>query len=224
MGTGKIALLTGATGLVGSNLLERLLASPAYAEVRVMGRRSPGIQDAKLLEYRTELDRMGDYADAFEADDVFCCLGTTIKKAKSQEAFRHVDYGYPAEMARLAGERGTKRFLMISSIGAGQDSPFFYSRVKGEAESAVSRSGVPAVHLFRPSLLLGPREEFRFGERVGGAAWTALGFAMAGPLRKYRPIQAGVVAEAMLRAAQTNERGVFVYESDRIARLAESGR
>jgi uncharacterized protein YbjT (DUF2867 family) len=216
----KKALLAGATGLVGSELLKKLLESPVYEEVTVIGRRATGRSHPKLSEVVTDLDRMGEHAKSFAVDDVYCCLGTTIKKAKTQEAFRRVDYGYPSEMARLAASEGAERYLIISSIGAGERSPFFYSRVKGEVEAAVSAAGIPAVHIFRPSLLLGDREEFRFGERVGGWLWQALGFAMAGPLAKYRPIRAQLVAEAMLRAAQSDARGVQVYESDRIRRMA----
>jgi uncharacterized protein YbjT (DUF2867 family) len=151
--------------------------------------------------------------------DVFCCLGTTIKKAGSQEAFRRVDYEYPLNVARLAAQWEDAHFLVVSSVGADAGSGVFYSRVKGELEKAVQALPLAGAHIFRPSLLLGERGEVRLGERMAAVAAKPLSLLLFGPLRKYRPIHARTVAQAMLRVAREGRRGVEILESNRIASL-----
>lgn len=192
----RTALIAGASGLVGSFLLERLLGSLRYAQVAAWVRRDPGRSHPKLRIEVVDFERL--HERRVEAEDVFCCLGTTIASAGSRAAFRRVDYDYPVALARLAARDGAKRFLVVSALGADPASRVFYSRVKGEMEAAVKSSGVPKVYVFRPSLLSGPRAEFRLGERLGLAA-----AALLGPLLgKYRPTRADDVAAAMLRAAE----------------------
>lgn len=213
MGETRTALLAGATGLVGSFLLERLLASITYASVAVWARRDPGRTHAKLKTEIVDFARLDERR--VDADDVFCCLGTTIRRAGSQDAFRRVDYDYPVALARAAARGGAKRFLVVSALGAKPSSRVFYNRVKGEMEAAVRVSGVPKVHIFRPSLLSGPRQESRAGERAGLAL-----AALLGPLLgKYRPIHADHVAAAMLNAAERDLQAQ-VFESHQIRALA----
>ena len=164
---GRTALLLGATGLVGGHVLDLLLASPRYSRVRVLGRRRLARTDAKLDSQEIDFDRLARHAELFRVDDVFCCLGTTIAKAGSQEAFRRVDLSYVVEAASLASEAGAEQFLVVSAVGADPDSRVFYNRVKGEMEAGVKRLPFRAVWILRPSLLLGEREEFRLGEKVG---------------------------------------------------------
>ena len=216
---GRSALLLGATGLVGSRCLARLLADPAYARVRVLGRRCPADVHPKLECDRIDFDRLEDEPVSFAADDVFCCLGTTMAKAGSEEDFRRVDLEYPVRAAARAAEEGADQFLVVSSLGADPDSRIFYSRVKGEMEAAVKRLPFRAVWILRPSLLLGSRAEARFGERVAAALSRPLAPLLVGPLRRYRPIPADDVAAAMLRLAALDGTG-GVVESDGIAALA----
>ncbi|HZG55052.1 NAD(P)H-binding protein [Paenibacillus sp.] len=229
METKKKAVLLGATGLVGRRVLERLLASPAYERVTVVSRRALPARD-KLTQDKLTQDKLtqvvlDDLAamdgEPFEgADDVFCALGTTIRQAGTQARFREVDYEYPVAAARLAAAAGAQRYVLVSSMGADPSSKIFYSRVKGETEAAVRASGVPMISIVRPSLLLGEREQFRLGERIG--VWVArpLMFAFAGPLRKYRPIEADDVAAVMVRVAQMFLPGTHVYENDQLHRMA----
>lgn len=212
------ALIAGATGLVGGELLRILLDRPEYDRVLSIGRRSLNLTHPKLTQRTVDFDRLSEAADAFQVDDVYCCLGTTIKKAGSQAAQRRVDYEYPLAMARLAAAQGAGQYLLVSSMGADSHSRFFYNRVKGDVEAAVSAAGVPAVQIFRPSLLLGDRQEVRMGERI--AVWLS---PLYGPLfpAKYRPIQARDVAQAMVNSALTGAApGVQIHENDRIAQLA----
>ena len=206
---GRAALLVGATGLIGSFLLQRLLESPAYARVTVWARRNLEQAHPKLMCEKVDFERL--HERRVEAEDAFCCLGTTIKTAGSQEAFRQVDYDYPVALAIAAAGGGAKRLLVVSALGANPDSRVFYSRVKGEMEIAVRAAGVPATIFFRPSLLSGPRAEVRRGERIG----EAIGKVLGPLLGKYRPIHADLVAAAMLRSALEN-RPSGVIESGEI--------
>jgi uncharacterized protein YbjT (DUF2867 family) len=209
----RTALLVGATGLIGSFLVQRLLASDAYASVAVWARRELGQTHPKLKAAIVDFDRL--HERRLEAEDVFCCLGTTIKQAGSQPAFRRVDYDYPVSLALAAAGGGAKRLLVVSALGANPDSSVFYNRVKGEMEIAVRAAGVPATIFFRPSLLSGPRKEVRRGERIGEAVGKLLGPLLG----KYRPIAADMVAAAMLKAA-LEDRPSGVIESGEIRKIA----
>lgn len=215
------AVVAGATGLIGKELVRQLLADEAYGTVVALVRRETGFRHPKLREsfadYRALAKEGGrampelDLAGA----DVFCALGTTIKKAGSQAAFREVDCAYPLALGRLAKAQGAARFLIVTSIGANPASRMFYTRVKGEVEEALRELDLPALDLFRPSLLLGRREEFRFGERVA-ALFLPWFSALLG---KYRPVHGRTVAAAMIRAAKSGGPGVRIHESSRIREM-----
>ncbi len=218
--TARIALVAGATGLIGSHCLDRLLGEPAYTRVITLGRRLIERADPKLEQRVVELERLGRAGFEFpQATDVFCCLGTTMKQAGSEAAFRQVDFTFVVSLASLALGTGAKQFLLVSSLGASPTSRIFYSRVKGETEAAVMALPFESRQIFRPSVLLGERRERRAGETLGAAVMRGTAFAMVGPLRKYRPIAAATVAEAMVRVALRSPRGVTIYESDEIERL-----
>ena len=215
----KNALLAGATGLIGGYVLRRLLAHPSYARVEILVRRELPIRDPKLTQHIVEFARLSDGAPGVAPDDIFCCLGTTIRKAGSEEAFRRVDYDYPLALARLAKAAGAGKFLMVSALGADPKSAVFYNRVKGEVEQAITAIGLPAACFFRPSLLTGPRAEHRPGEKIGIALGKLIAPLLIGGLRKYRPIHADTVAAAMVYAAN-HDVAAGAIESDAIARLA----
>ncbi|MBI4346199.1 MAG: oxidoreductase [Elusimicrobia bacterium] len=210
------ALLAGATGLVGGECLRLLLESPAYSRVYAPARRAlpPHPKLSALpaeLAAPLPLDLAGGH--------VFCALGTTYRKAGSAEAFRAVDYGLVLALARAAADRGAARFLLVSSSGADAASRFLYPRVKGEAERAVAVLPFEAVSILRPSLLLGPRAEPRPAEAVGRALAPLLALLLVGPLRRWRPIEASVVARAMLTLAAADDRGARIVESDELQAL-----
>jgi uncharacterized protein YbjT (DUF2867 family) len=216
----RTALLLGATGLVGGHCLNFLLNDESYGRVSVLGRRPLEREHPKLEQHLVDFDRLEDSAELIRAQDVFCCLGTTIKKAGSQEAFRRVDFEYPLQSARIAARQETERFLIVTAIGADPGSRIFYNRVKGEVEEAVQAIPFESLVILRPSLLMGEREEMRPGERLAEPAMRALSPLMLGPARKYRPIEARKVAAAMVRLAKEGRQGVRIVESDEIARIA----
>jgi uncharacterized protein YbjT (DUF2867 family) len=213
---GRTALVLGATGLVGGLCLELLLADPAWSRVGVVARRPSGREHPRLAEVVTDFERLEEHADAF-ADAVFCCLGTTIRKAGSREVFYRIDHDYPMAAARLASARGARRFLLVSSLGGDAGSRVFYNRVKGEVERDVSVIPFEGVAIFRPSLILGPRPERRTAEDLAQRLAPLAAPLLVGPLRKYRAIDANAVARAMVRLAGDGFRGVRILESDEIA-------
>ncbi|REE83843.1 putative NAD(P)-binding protein [Paenibacillus taihuensis] len=206
---GYRALVLGATGLVGSALLQQLLADPQCAAVTILVRRplrpSPdmGTYGSKLTVLTADFDRMEEALTGVEADTVFCALGTTIKKAGTQEAFRVVDLEYPVRLAEWAKAHGADRYMVVSAMGANASSSIFYNRVKGEMEARITEIGLPELHIVRPSLLLGKREEFRLGEKLAIMLSPLMKLLMVGRLRMYRPVQAEDVAAFMVKCAQT---------------------
>ncbi len=209
------AMVLGATGLVGGFVVKELLNRAEYDVVKVLVRRPLGIQHPKLIEILVDWDHLDQYHELFdEILDVFCCLGTTIKKAGSQEQFRKVDFEYPIVAAQLAHAAGVRQFLCVSAMGADPLSRLFYNRTKGEVEEAITAVGIPAVHLFRPSLLLGNRNEKRLGEGISARFMTTFDFLFQGKAAKYRAIPAEVVARAMVSIALTGSTGAHIYPND----------
>ena len=210
----RTAVVAGATGLVGSHVLQLLIADPAWTRVVTLGRRATSVQDSKLEQRIVNLGALDAMADLPLPHDIFCCLGTTIKQAGSQDAFRKVDYDYVVGLARAGVRLGAKQFLLVSAIGADPESRVFYSRVKGEAEAAVRQLPYRSIQIFRPSLLLGDRAEFRLGERIAALLTPLLNPLLISRLRRYRPIAASAVAAAMVRVAKEAPRGPNVFEYD----------
>ena len=213
------ALLAGATGLVGSHCLRLLLASAPYEKVVALVRRPLPLTEGKLEQAVVDYDRLAAMLPAGSFDDVYCCLGTTIRKAGSQAAFRRVDFDYPVALAREARKRGASRFMLVSALGADPTSKVFYNRVKGEVEQAVRAAGLEQTWCFRPSLLVGERSESRPAERAGIAFAKLMVPLLQGPLRRYRAVEADAVAAAMIAVA-LNGHPPGAIESDEIAQLA----
>ena len=205
----KTALVLGATGLIGNLLTHQLIESSWYEKVKVFVRTPLSWQHPRLQEVGFDFERPNGLLT--QADDIFCCLGTTMKKAGSKEAFKKVDYQYPMDIARLGLANGAQQFAIVTAMGADPDSSFFYNRVKGEVERDLRALNFPALLIFRPSLLLGNRSESRLGERLAEGAMRLLS-----PLipAKYKGIEATKVASAMLATAQQDLTGQHVYESD----------
>jgi uncharacterized protein YbjT (DUF2867 family) len=204
----KTAVIAGSTGLVGKELLQLLLNDSDYTRVYSIVRKPTAHADRKLTEIVISYDQLPyALAEIKSADDVFCCLGTTMKVAGSKEAFRKVDYEYPLALASWAKQIKARHFLMISAMGADPASSIFYNKVKGEAERDIALNSIPAITFFRPSLLLGDRKENRPGEKIGIVVAKALSFAFVGPLKNYKGIEVTKVAAAMLAAARQEKTG-----------------
>ncbi|MEH7114818.1 oxidoreductase [Neobacillus niacini] len=215
----KTALVLGATGLIGKELVKIISENEQYEKIHLLVRRSIEINNERCKTHIVNFDELHKYSALFQVDDVYCCLGTTIKKAKTKEAFRRVDYEYPIEAAKLAKDNGVETFLIVSAMGADVNSRFFYNRVKGEVEDSLKKMDLPSLHIFRPSLLLGNRDEFRLGEKIAEKASSFLNFIMIGPLLPYKGIHAQKVAEAMANIAQANKRGAAIYLSHEIDKM-----
>ena len=203
-------LLAGATGLTGEHLLDRLLSEPTISRVLAPSR-SPLAEHAHLDNPVGQLQDLLPQLDG-RIDAAFCCLGTTIRQAGSQEAFRAVDQELVLAFARRARELGTRHLLVISALGADAHSAVFYNRVKGELEAALQAQDWPQLTIVRPSLLLGARREFRLGERLLAplARWIP---------GKYRGIKACTLAHALWRLALEEQDGTRIIESDQLRRL-----
>jgi uncharacterized protein YbjT (DUF2867 family) len=217
----RSAVLLGASGLVGRQCLRILLDNEAYGTIHVLVRRNLAINHAKLIQHVVSFDHLKENASYWSSDAVFCCLGTTIKQAGSQDAFRRVDHDYPLAAARSAVRNDAGAYIVISSIGADEQSRVFYSRVKGETERDLVNLELKKLVILRPSLILGDRAEKRWGETIGEALIRPLVGLMVGPARKYRLIQATTIAREMVRLSLAESTGTSILESDRIREFGE---
>ena len=216
----KTAIIIGSTGLIGSYLLNLILDSNDYQNVITFVKRDTGIKHKKLTQHIIDFDKPETYKELVVGDDLFCTIGTTIKKAGSKEAFRKVDFEYPKQFATFALQNKVKQFLIISSLGADANSGPFYLKTKGEIQDFLKKSNFESIAVLQPSLLLGNRTEFRLGEKIGAFFMKTLSFLFFGNLKKYKAIQSEAVAKAMLVIAQKNNSGFKIYESDVIQEMA----
>lgn len=210
----KTAVIIGAGGLVGKACLYGLLEAKEYTRVVAVVRKPLPVKSDKLFQLVINFDHPELHQAELVGDDVFCCLGTTIKVAGSQENFRKIDYSYPLQLAKILLKNGASQFMLVSAMGANSTSGIFYNRVKGELEQAIIGLGFTAVKIFRPSLLLGHRNEFRFGERIAQGIMLVTGWLFIGPLRQYKAIPAATVGKAMVKGALNNVGGVCFYPND----------
>lgn len=206
------AVVIGATGLVGREILKQLVARPEFERVTAAIRRPlpDDLQNPKLQTALIDFERLDERPGVFQASHVFCAMGTTIKQAGSRERFRQVDFGYPVRVAELARAAGARHLLLVSSVGASPASRAFYLRVKGELEEAILALGFPSITVVRPSLLLGDRNEFRLGETIAARLAWALP-------RKYRAVHVRDVARALVDAAVEDRPGVRTIENPDIS-------
>lgn len=215
----KNALLIGATGLVGSHLLQQLLDDSRFKSVTVFVRRSTEISHPKMKEHLIDFERPADWQHLVKGDVIFLALGTTLAKAGSKAAQYLVDYTFQYQFAKAASENGVPALVLVSSAGAGKKSGFFYMRMKADLERDIEKLPIKQQVFIRPGALTGPRQEKRTGERIGVGVLGLVN--KLGMFWKYRPIHAWVVARAMINAALTQTSGVKIFELDRVFELAE---
>jgi len=215
----KTAIIVGSTGLVGSHLLKLLTNNINYSNLKVMVRKPSNNQIGKVNETVANFNNLSLIKNDLIGDDVFCCLGTTIKNAGSKEAFKKVDYEYCVSIAQLCFENGAKNFYIVSALGANKNSTVFYNKVKGEMEDAISNIGFNSVYIFQPSLLLGKRKEFRLGEKIAQFIFKPLSKIMIGSLKKYAAIESNKVAYAMNYFSINNKHGVHVISNEQMLNL-----
>ena len=197
----KTAILLGGTGLTGSLLLDRLIADDNYGSIKLFSRKSSGKSSPKIKEFLGDVLHLEHFKEDFTADVVFCCVGTTSAKTKDRAIYRAIDYGIPLTASKLAKENKIPTFLVMSSMGANARSKVFYSRTKGEMEQAVQDQKIPNTYILRPSLIVGERNEKRFGESFGAVVLKLANVFLVGKLKKYRSIKADCIAAAMITLA-----------------------
>lgn len=210
----RVAIVIGATGLVGANLVNELLSDDSFSKVKIFVRRSTNLKDLKLKEYVVDFDSIDSFHDQLIGDVLFSCMGTTIKAAKSKENQFRVDYTYQYEVAKAAKNNGLEKLVLVSSAGANSKSIFFYPKMKGQLEEAVTVLGFPSLALIQPSVLVGNRKESRFGE--GFAIKMMDLFYSLGLFKKYRGIKGLEVAKAMVNISKKSNSGVSKFTLDEL--------
>ena len=215
-------LLVGSSGLIGGHLQDFLLKRPEISWVDTIRRKPGATASSKLTELIAPLDDPEVYNSFQSPDAVFCCLGTTIKKAGSQEAFRKVDYTYPVQLALWASKAGVPAFHLVTAMGADAESRIFYNRIKGEVERDIAALNFASTCFYRPSLLLGDRSESRPMEKLAQQMMPMLNPLMVGPLKAIRPIAAKDVAIAMVKVALNPRPGQTIYSNDQLISIAHS--
>ena len=217
---GKTACIFGSTGLVGSCLVSQLIDDSQYEKIIVFNRKKQGNNNPKIVEIVDDYSNLAQNAALLKADEYYCCLGTTIGKAKSKPAFEYVDYNLPIEIGNLAQTNDIKYYLVVSSIGASPKSGNFYLRTKGGMEEALTKLNINNLFIFRPSLILGKRNETRVLESISKVMMIALGFLFVGPIKKYRAIHAKTIAKAMINTIEKLS-GKHILESDQIQEMSK---
>jgi len=210
------AIIIGATGLIGNYLLNFLLESDDYEEVRVLTRRKIDSEHHKLKQFVIDFSNLEKHENLIQGADIYCCLGITLKKAGSKENAYKVEVTYPEKIAQIAFKNNAKHFLLVSSIGASPKSNNYYLRGKSDIEQKIQKIPFRSISIFRPSLLLGPRKEIRIGEDIGKV--FSIAFAPFIPA-KYKAIKAQTVAKYMYLTAKKKKVGVSIYESNQIRRI-----
>lgn len=221
---GKTAVVLGATGLVGHQLVLGLLQDEYFAKIRILVRKPIDIHHLKLEMQVVNFEDEHDLATKIgKGDFIFCCVGTTRKKVGGDRtAYRKVDYDIPMNTARIGIQKGYSQYVLISAVGANAFAGNFYLQLKGSLEEDIMPFPYKSIHIFRPSMLVGKREDFRFGERIGIAISQAISILLIGSLRKYKPVRAGTVAQAMTASVKQVPNGVNIYEYDELMKLITS--
>lgn len=214
------AIIVGATGLVGNELLHLLLEHVSFSHVKILVRHKVPIEHPKLEQVTIDFNQLHNHAHEFNSDIVFCTLGTTINKAGSKEAFIQVDFTYPLQIAAICKQQNTSQFHLVTAMGASSGSNIFYNKVKGDIEEAIQKLNLETFVVYRPSMLLGNRKEKRIGEKIGQILMVSLDFMFVGFLKKYKAIQAKDVAKTMIIQSLKNKKGFHIIESDKILEIA----
>jgi uncharacterized protein YbjT (DUF2867 family) len=216
----KTAILFGSTGLIGNLLLEELVQSAIYQTVKIFVRQSAEIAHPKIQELLADFSNPDSFLDQIKGDDVFICLGTTIKKAGSIKRMEEIDRDLPVMIASAASRNAVKRIAIVSSIGAKPTSSNYYLRIKGEMENEILKLKFENIAIVRPSMLLGERKEKRAGESAGRIVMKVFHPFLLGKMKKYRGIHGRDVARVMIAILQEDQKK-NIYESDELQRIAD---
>lgn len=218
------AVVIGATGLTGNLLVQELLKDGAFKTVRVIVRKPVKIIHPKLEQAIVNFDDITDYTDKFgEGDMIFCCIGTTKKNVKNDKiVYEKIDFDIPVNAAKIGISKKYKKYLIISAIGANENSANFYLKLKGKTENALKQFPFESISIFHPSILIGERKEFRLGEKIIQLIAEIFSFLFFGFLGKYHSIDAKNVAKAMVAQSKINEPGIHTFEYAEMMSLAQN--
>lgn len=216
----KTAIVLGATGLVGTQLVDLLMKDDRFTTIKIFVRRTTGRKNAKIQEHIIDFDKPDQWKTLVTGDVLFSAFGTTIKKAGSQDTQYKIDYTYQYDVAKAAAENGVATYVLVSSAGASPNSKIFYNRMKGELERDVKQLPFRNIHIFQPGILAGNRLEFRAGEKIGIAVMSV--FKYIPGLKQFRPIDAKIVAQAMINASFQNKKPVATYTLQQVFDEAET--
>lgn len=211
----KTAIILGATGLTGGILLEKLLEDDTYDKIKLFSRSSVGINSPKIEEFIIDMFQLETHSETFKADVVFCCIGTTKSKTPNKDTYKKIDYGIPVAAAKLAKQNDIKTFIVISALGASENSNVFYNKTKGEMQRDVLLQKIKNTYILQPSLIVGDRNESRFGENLAEVFMKVFGFLIPA---KYKMIEAETIAEAM-RVLSKDGYSEKIITSDKIKEI-----
>lgn len=216
----KKVIILGASGLVGNEVLNLALNNNEYEEVKIFVREQLPIQNQKLKQIIINFEDLDLIKEEINADIIFCCLGSTKSKTPNLQDYKKIDHDYPLYFAKEGLKNSLSQFHIISSLGANPKSANFYSKLKGEIETDLKGLNLPSLYIYRPSFLTGERKERRILEKIALKIMRLINPLLLGSLKKYKTIDASVVAKAMINESIKNKRGIFVIESDKIKELA----
>ena len=214
----KTALLFGASGLVGSNVLSQLISNNNYSKIKLFVRSSIDISDPKIEIIQTDFNNLENHKEDIKGDDCFFCIGTTKKNSPDKNEYKRVELDVPKEIAQIAKSNSVNSFVFVSSGYADPKSSGDYLRFKGEVEEELKKLNFPKLGIMRPSFLLGDRKEKRIGEKIGIFVFKLLTPLFVGPLKKMKPIHSAIVAKAMIAVTQNNNSKI-IFESDEISEI-----
>ncbi len=220
----QTALVIGASGLIGGFVVEELLNDKDFKTVRVLVRRNLTLIHPKLQQEIVNFNDINDYTEKFGVGDViFCCIGTTQNKVKGDKvAYEKIDFDIPVNAARMGIVNKFKKYLIVSSVGANENSSNFYLKLKGKTENAMKQFSYQSISIFRPGQLLGKRNEYRSGEKILQAATKFMSRFLFGSLKKYHSINAKDVAKAMVKKSKKNDSGIFVLNYSEMMELVKN--
>ena len=214
------AVVAGASGLIGGLLLDILTQSPVYKEVVLLVRKELPFTNKKVTQMVINFDRLEDYEKEIHGHAILSCLGSTRRKTPDLKIYKKIDHDYPLRLAQLAAKNGVEQYHLVSALGANPDSGNFYTKMKGETEADIKKSGVKCIHIYQPSVLTGDRKEKRMTERMLIRIMAFINLFLWGSLRKYRSIPAATVASAMYKQSLIHQEGIFIHASDEIKEIA----
>jgi uncharacterized protein YbjT (DUF2867 family) len=209
---GRKAIITGASGLIGSQLLDILLAVETYDEVLILVRKKLNISHIKLTQLVIDFDQMESHAASIAGDAVFSCLGSTQKKTADRTVYYKIDHDYPLRLAKMAQANGVKQFHLVSSIGANPNSKTFYIKMKGETERDINALNMHSIFIYEPSMLTGRREEKRPGEMFFEGLFKIINPLLIGKWKKYRSVSGATVAKTMYEQSLKDEPGKWIVQ------------